>query len=84
MVVVWAKCDFYSVFLWYVLVHASIPQLVFWDTTVQNHEFGFFGLNSLFWTNLNFSSMARKRKIPVRKHHGIRDPLKQQEQKEKK
>ncbi|XP_044251645.1 coiled-coil domain-containing protein 137 [Drosophila takahashii] len=28
--------------------------------------------------------MARKRKIPVRKHHGIRDPLKQQEQKEKK
>ncbi|XP_064538343.1 uncharacterized protein LOC135428340 [Drosophila montana] len=28
--------------------------------------------------------MARKRKIPVRKHHGIRDPLKQIEQKEKK
>ncbi|KAH8409004.1 hypothetical protein KR009_004994 [Drosophila setifemur] len=28
--------------------------------------------------------MARKRKIPVRKHHGIRDPLKQLEQKEKK
>ncbi|KAH8274788.1 hypothetical protein KR026_006155 [Drosophila bipectinata] len=28
--------------------------------------------------------MARKRKIPVRKHHGIRDPLKQQEQREKK
>ncbi|XP_016980022.1 coiled-coil domain-containing protein 137 [Drosophila rhopaloa] len=28
--------------------------------------------------------MARKRKIPVRKHHGVRDPLKQQEQKEKK
>lgn len=28
--------------------------------------------------------MARKRKIPVRKHHGVRDPLKQLEQKEKK
>lgn len=28
--------------------------------------------------------MARKRKIPVRKHHGIRDPLKQLEAKEKK
>ncbi|XP_034657934.1 uncharacterized protein LOC117894806 [Drosophila subobscura] len=28
--------------------------------------------------------MARARKIPVRKHHGIRDPLKQQEQREKK
>ncbi|ALC49432.1 CG8326 [Drosophila busckii] len=28
--------------------------------------------------------MARKRKIPVRKHHGVRDPLKQIEQKEKK
>ncbi|XP_065365094.1 uncharacterized protein LOC135958147 [Calliphora vicina] len=28
--------------------------------------------------------MARKRKIPVRKHHGVRDPLKQLEVKEKK
>lgn len=28
--------------------------------------------------------MARKRKIPVRKHHGVRDPLKQLEAKEKK
>lgn len=27
--------------------------------------------------------MARKRKIPVRKHHGVRDPLKQMEEKEK-
>uniref|UniRef100_A0A1A9W8P0 Coiled-coil domain-containing protein 137 n=1 Tax=Glossina brevipalpis TaxID=37001 RepID=A0A1A9W8P0_9MUSC len=27
--------------------------------------------------------MARKRKIPVRKHHGVRDPLKQLEEKEK-
>ncbi|KAH8304761.1 hypothetical protein KR044_011225 [Drosophila immigrans] len=28
--------------------------------------------------------MARKRKIPVRKHHGVRDPLQQIEQREKK
>ncbi|XP_073835405.1 uncharacterized protein [Musca autumnalis] len=28
--------------------------------------------------------MARKRKIPARKHHGIRDPLRQLEEKEKK
>ncbi|EDV99839.1 uncharacterized protein LOC6564514 [Drosophila grimshawi] len=28
--------------------------------------------------------MAKKRKIPVRKHHGVRDPLKQLEQREKK
>lgn len=28
--------------------------------------------------------MGRKRKIPVRKHHGVRDPLKQIEQREKK
>lgn len=28
--------------------------------------------------------MARKRKIPVRKHHGVRDPLKQIEEREKK
>ncbi|KAM7349641.1 uncharacterized protein ACRADG_008500 [Cochliomyia hominivorax] len=28
--------------------------------------------------------MARRRKIPVRKHHGVRDPLKQLEAKEKK
>ncbi|KNC31023.1 hypothetical protein FF38_13417 [Lucilia cuprina] len=37
------------------------------------------------WTHTHKKEdMARKRKIPVRKHHGIRDPLKQLEVKEKK